>query len=964
MHFTTSISRRLRIGAGALALSFSLFSLTACAPQSGLQSETVIEPQTDLMADPSLVTGVLENGLRYAVLRNQTPPGTGALRVQFQTGSLNELPGTEGLAHYLEHMAFNGSKNVPEGEMIKILERLGLSFGADTNASTGLDRTVYKLNLPTLDTEVLDAAFMLMKETAQNLTLDQDAIERELGIILSEKRTRDSANYRSWETRMRFLSKGSDLMDRLPIGNEKSLRSLKAEDFKAYYSAHYHPEKTIVAFVGDYDPKDVVHYIKNTFADWKPTTHAKNDLRPRAAVIPKNEIEYYAEEGLSTNISLFALRPYVERMDRVSLRNRKLVEGLVTGMIGYRMSALTEVADRPFISATMRRMSNFELTEGISFTAYTQPEDWREALIGLDTELRRALKYGFTQSELDAQLARVQSLHEALAKGANTRPTTARNGGLIEHLMGTFNKKTVFTHPQQNLARFMEVKDTIDLDQVNKALHKLWGSLDDINIFVSTDRNIANIEGVMRQVLVDNRKIDISAPSQTDASIAKEFAYTNFGEAGQLVSDTYSEVIDAHFIKFTNNVRLNFKQTEFEKDRVMVRVTFGDGNMSTPRKNEGLRRLAYGIVSGSGFEKHTISETRRLMAGKLVTPSGFKFLGGGDSFYMSAVTVPENFREQLNIFTATLTAPGFREDARANHITKLKAWYPRHDTTLSGVVSKHVPRIIRSGDKRYGFDLEDDFYNSTMSEIEAWLRPQFETGLIEITIVGDVDKETVIKHVAETFGALPERLDNKKDYPGMLDIRFPEGSTTPHKIYHRGDDNQAQLRIYWPASDGFDAQYSRRLSVVRAILRNRLVKEIREGEATTYSPQAASHASQIFPDYGYVAAILTLKPEDVKAMASKVQSIAADIAHNSITQDEFNRAISPIIERLDSSDKRNPYWASVLSDSQTEGLGIKRHMTRESDLKDMQVTDVQTLATEIFDSKKTIEIHILPKKEG
>lgn len=942
-------------------LVLSLLSVVgACAPQQSIKEPSQKLEKQVLQPDPALLTGVLDNGLRYAILPNSTPLGTGALRVQFQAGSLDELPGTEGLAHYLEHMAFNGSKNVPEGEMIHILERLGLSFGADTNASTGLERTIYKLNLPTITPEVLDTAFMLMQETAYNLNLDQDAIDRELGIILSEKRTRDSANYRAWETRMRFLSGQSDLMDRLPIGKETSLKSITSDDFKEFYAAHYRPENTIVAFVGDYDPDKILDYINTTFGAWQPKTEAVKKSLPSPAVVPKGEIKFYAEDGLSTNVSLIALRPYKERKDTVEYRSQRLLERLATGMMSYRMQSLAEQADRPFVSASMGQMSNFKLTEGMAFSAYTQPENWQKALVGLDVELRKVLKFGFSEVELKAQLSRLHSAFIALAEGADTRPTTSRRGGLIDQIMFAYDSDKVFTHPQQNLEMFLAASELIDLQIVNQAMRNLWGDIDDLNVYLSTDTSIENPEVLIKTVLNKSRQTEIPAPSQ-DHDIAEEFAYIEFGEPGSVINYQYHEQTDSHLYKFENNVKLNFKQTDYEDDRVVIRVDFGDGNFSTPRKNEGLRRMAYGLMSGGGVEKHTRSEISRLMAGKLVSSGSFNFQAGGDSFNMTTVTVPINFRDQLNVFAASLSAPVFREEVRSNFIDKLKAWYPRHDNSISGVVSKHVQRIIRSGDERFGFEEEQEFYNSTIEEIERWLRPQFENGQVEITIVGDIDKETVVSEIAATFGALPKRASKKGEYPEMRMIKFPEGSSDVFKLYHRGDDNQAQLRIYWPASSGFDAKYSRQLQALRSILRNRLVTEIREGEATTYSPQAASYASQTFPGYGYIAAILTLKPEDIPEMAAKVHAIVNDIAENPLEEDEFNRAITPMIERLVSTDKRNPYWVSVLSDAQSKGNGLRRHESRESDINEMTVEDVEALAKNIFIIDSSIEIHVLPK---
>lgn len=937
---------------------------TAVSDTEVLSAQVPVIDLPDLAPDPALLTGTLDNGVVYAILNNATPPGRAALRVRFDTGSFNELSGTGGLAHYLEHMAFNGTKNVPEGEMIQILERLGLSFGADTNASTGIDRTVYKLNLPNTKPDVMDAAFMLMRETAENMTLDEDAIDRELGIILSEKRTRDSANYRAWEASMGLLSSGSDAMSRLPIGTEETLRNIQSDDFRAYYEAHYHPEKTVVVFVGDADPKVIEAHIQDTFGDWTGAGEPGETLTPTPAKLEPGQVVVYQEDGLPTRIRLLSIRPYLDREDTSERRREETLRSLAFGMMSYRMQAVAEQVDRPFVNASMGLHSTFDLTEGAAFVAYTQPENWESALRGLETELRRALQYGFTQSELDAQIARVDASTKARAEGANTRPTTSRTGGLTASLMSSFERDRVFTHPSQNLARFEAMRDTLTLDAVNAELRREWGNTDDLSVFMQTSNASDDAEAKIRKVLSDSRAQTVSEPDGADD---KPFAYEDFGAPGGVVSDTVAEDIDVRLIGFENNVRLTFKQTDFQDDRVLIKVAFGDGMLSAPVRNEGMRRMALSLIQQSGLEAHEPSELRRLLAGRLVASNAFRALAGGDDFSFTTVTVPDDMLLQFQIYAAQLSGQAFRERARVNHIDKLKAWYPRHDTTIGGVFSKHVQRRIYGGDERFGFDNEDQFYAPELNEIEAWLRPQFERGPIEVTIVGDIDPEVAIETVARTLGALPTRdvagADDSPSVAAMRKVSFGAPSDGPTVFRHKGDDNQAQLRIYWPADDGMDALYARRLSVLRSVLRNRLVKEIREGEATTYSPGAGSHASTTFDDFGYVVAVLTLKPEDVDDMADKVREIAADLALGNISEDEFDRALMPIVGRLDSTEKTNGYWANVLDDAQSDGRGLDAHRTRKSDFEAMRVADVRNLAAVVFDPERALDIRTLPTEE-
>ena len=926
-----------------------LVMLSACGSPKTVSEASPIQ-------DPALFTGTLENGVRYAVLRNQTPPETGALRVRFATGSLNELPGTGGIAHYIEHMAFNGSKNVPEGEMIKMLERHGLAFGADTNAHTSTDETVYKLNLPTVKEEVLDVAFMLMRETAENLTMDQDAIERELGIILSEKRTRDSASYRAWESRMGFLTSGSDFMTRLPIGSDESLNSINSDDFKAYYHANYHPQKTLVTFVGDVDPEVIVARIKETFGDWTSETEAAEDRAVVLGSIAPNRVAFHTEEGLLTNISFYALHPYEERADTLAYRRQRLVSSIATGLMGARMRNIYDGPQPPFIFAGMSTLSTFDLVEGVSFSGRAHRGEWKNALEGMDQELRKALEFGFTQQEYDTYIKRLDAAYEASAKGADTRTTISRTGGLVKSVLDSQANDRVFTHPRDRLTWYNKTKPSLTLKEVNAQLVKLWGNLDDASIYMESGEPIENAEPEIRRVLTASREVAVSAPESLGA---EEFLYTEFGEPGKVVSETHVEDVDGYLVKFDNNVRLNFKQTDFSDDRVFVRVDVGEGSLSIPRKDEGLRRMALNLINKSGLEAHDSVELRRLLAGKLVS-TDLSFREASETFYMNTVTVPKDLGTQFNVYAAKISAPAFREDVRANYIKKLQAWYPTHDTTVQGVTSRYIPRLIRNGDKRFGFGEESEFYAPTVSEIEGWLRPQLETGLIEITIIGDIDKETVIKEVARTFAALPTRKDSRNLHADMRTVKFPEGKTEPVSLPHKGDDNQSQIRVYWPAPDGIDVSNTRKMNILRAIFRNRMVEVIREDEAATYSPSVGAYSSSLFEGYGYLTTVMNVVPETIPELFVKIDEIAADFQVGNITQDEFDRAMTPIRESLDDSLKTNGYWMNVMKDAQTGGDGIDNFRSRDAEYDAMTLEDVKALAASVLNNEKAYRIQVVP----
>src|SRR6185312_2121467 len=239
------------------------------APRARAASEWP-QVRSDLKADPSIRFGALPNGMRYAIMRNTTPPGQVSMRLNFDIGSLMERDDQQGLAHFLEHMAFNGSINVPtRGEMVKDLERLGLAFGADTNAQTGFDSTVYKFDLPKSDDQTVDTSLMLLREIAGNLTLDQGAMDKERGVILSEERLRDTPSYEVTKARFGFTMAGQRPPERFPIGLAPVIQSAKVGLIADIYHKYYRPERATLVVVGDIDPAAMEAKIKARFGDWR-----------------------------------------------------------------------------------------------------------------------------------------------------------------------------------------------------------------------------------------------------------------------------------------------------------------------------------------------------------------------------------------------------------------------------------------------------------------------------------------------------------------------------------------------------------------------------------------------------------------------------------------------------------------------------------------------------------------------
>ncbi|HEY0436626.1 MAG TPA: pitrilysin family protein, partial [Phenylobacterium sp.] len=275
------------------------------------------QAKSDVAPDPDIRFGALPNGMRYAIKRQTIPAHEAAVRLRFDAGSLMETDAQQGLAHVLEHMAFNGSKGVPEGEMVKILERHGLAFGADTNAQTEFSQTIYKLDLPKTDDDTVDTALRLMRETASELTISQDALDRERGVVLSEERSSDNPSFRVFKGRLGFQLPGQRMAERIPIGKVDVIQHAPASLVADFYHRYYRPERATLVVVGDFDPADMEARIKARFGDWKAVgpAGAEPDLGRIAA--RKTQAKLMVEPGAPLNMSVAWVKPADLEADRI-----------------------------------------------------------------------------------------------------------------------------------------------------------------------------------------------------------------------------------------------------------------------------------------------------------------------------------------------------------------------------------------------------------------------------------------------------------------------------------------------------------------------------------------------------------------------------------------------------------------------------------------------------------------------
>ncbi|HVZ63486.1 MAG TPA: insulinase family protein [Lacunisphaera sp.] len=909
---------------------------------------------SDLPPDPAIHWGRLENGLRYAIVHNQEPKGRVSARLAIRVGSLYESDDQRGLAHFLEHMAFNGSRHFPSDSVVEFFQRLGMGFGGDTNAATNFDRTIYQLELPDTKPETLRESLTFFADVAGGLLLDDKEIDQERGVILSEKRARDSVGLRTFLAELEFLVPDTRLPVRIPIGDENVIKTARHDRFAAFYDAWYRPERMFLVIVGDINPTDVEPVVRELFSPLADRAPALPEPRLGTVTAPTTTTAtLHAEpEAGSTNVALETVVPYAFEPDTVALRVKYLPRTLALRMLNRRLSILAKKEGAPFLSGIVGVTEQFDFFRNASIELNCRPEQWSAALAVADEELRRALEYGFQPAELAEAVAEMKNNLEEAVRTAATR----RSAGVADEITGDLLDRSVTTHPTANLAVYSPALAKITPADCAEALRAAWNEAPGRLIFVSGNLKLPHAAAAIAGAFKASEAVPVTAPPETKEA---EFAYTNFGAPGQVAKRTEIADLGATLIQFKNGVRLNLKATDFEAGRIRVSVRFGAGTLSMPLDQPGLSLLANSAFTTGGLGKHSVDDLQRILAGKTL---GLSFGAEDDAFVFGGSTNRTDLLLQLQLFCAYLTDPGYRPEALRQVRKGAEQLYTRLEHTPDGPLQLEVAHLLASGDPRFGLPPKDVMLSRNLDELKAWLTPELARGPIEIAIVGDLEPDAAIAAVAQTFGALPRRVE-KPAFTAERKVKAParpleKEYSVPTEI------PKAIVRLYWPATDSLDVKLSRRLRLLMEVLADRLRVKIREEMGGTYSPGTASDLSDTYPGYGWLIADATVAPAEARTIADAIKAVATAIRQGGVTDEELVRAKQPVLTALRESSRTNAYWLNtVLASAQEFPQHLDWSRTRYSDNEGVTAAELDQLAKEYLDPARASEFIVRPAEK-
>jgi zinc protease len=903
---------------------------------------------SDISPDPLIRFGSLPNGMHYALMHNATPSGQASLRLRFAAGSLMEADNQRGLAHFLEHMAFNGSTHVPPGEMVKILERHGLAFGADTNASTDWTETVYKLDLPKTDDDTVDTSLMLLREVAGDLLIPQSAVNSERGVVLSEERLSDSPNFRAFRSRMEFMLSGQLASRRLPIGQVPVIQTAQRGLIEDIYDKYYRPERATLIAVGDFDLDAMEAKIKARFGEWRNSHPAGAEPDLGAPAQRGLQTAITVEAGLPTSLQVSWVTAPDLTPDTRAKRRRQMIQRLGLAVLNRRLERIARNDAPPFLSAGAFIGDEFRSARVATLAVTARGTDWKSALSSAIREQRRLVQFGALQSEIDREIEETRASLKARAEAQATRRTSA----LANQIVGSLDSRGVVTDPVQDLAIFDDVVKGLTAAEVNAQAHTVFSGQGPL-VFLTTAAPVDGGQAALAGAFQNAQAGTVEAPAVV---AARAWPYDRFGAPGKVVERRESVSVGATFVRFGNGARLTIKPTSFRKDQILVQVRAGDGRLDLPKDRPNLSWASGAFIEG-GLEKVTAEELDQMMTKRIV---GASFGMDDTAFILSGQTVPGDLPTQMQVLTAYLAEPAYRPEAFARVRTYALTLRDQLETTPNGVVNENLASLMRSGDPRWSMPSNAGIAAAQPQDLPNLIGKALASGPIEVIIVGDVNVDQAIAATAATVGALPLRTPTPPA-PEARRIVFPAPTAQPVVLTHKGRADQAIAVEAWPTTDLFaDQRGARVLRVLVEIMKLRMIDELRVAQGATYSPGADLEASEDYSGFGYVSARVEIPPAKIQGFYDEVEKIATDLRNEDASADELKRATLPRIEAVAKALQTNEFWLAALDGVQTDSRRLEVITSQIPQLQSVTAADVRRAAQTYLAPGKAWKFEVLP----
>ncbi|MCJ7446658.1 MAG: insulinase family protein [Bacteroidales bacterium] len=918
-------------------------------------SAQVQNPDQPIPADPNITIGKLENGITYYIKVNKKPEQRIELRLAVNAGSVCETDGQQGLAHFMEHMCFNGTKNFPSNKIISMMEEIGVRFGADLNAYTSFDQTIYMLKVPTDNLEWINRGFQVLEDWAHQVTLDDNEIDKERGVIVEEWRLGLGAEDRMQSKYIPVLLKGSRYADRLPIGKVDVIKSFAHDTLRSFYKSWYRPDLMAVVVVGDIDPVLAENKIREYFGRIpKPVSPNRrteysvpDNVEPLISVVKDKEASDFSA-------AIMFKQPKSNSITFTDYRNT-LMRNLYTGMLNSRLQEIAQKPDAPFMYAG----SGYSSFIGRSIDIYSLSVGAKENQIeksieAVMTENERVRQFGFTASELEREKKDILSLYEKMSKESDKTESRSYADEFIRNYLDQECIPGI-------LKEFEIVKEFlpgITLEEINRLGQNWTSDKNMIALITAQEKEGINVpsEQQVAEIIksVRSKKFEAYVDKVTDAPLLSEQP-----SPSAVIKRTENTDYGFTELIFGNGVRMVLKSTDFKNDEIMLSAFSPGGNSLYPDNDVLSATLASTIIAQSGLGDYNYTDLQKKLSGNTakLTPYISELREG-----ISGSCSPKDLETLLQLNYLYFTKTRRDEDAFNSYISRMKNTYkPMRavpliiwSDTLSKIISKNSPRVV-------SIPTEAQFDQLDLDRLIAIFKDRFaDASDFTYLMVGNFKVDEVIPLLEKYIGGLPsiKRKETWKDVtPG-----FPKGLVVVD--VPKNSEPQSRVAMIWRGDFKWKDKYRQGFTMLMNILSIKCRESMREDQGGIYSLSINGSASRLPKPKYSITSMWGCSPENIKKLSQTVLDEMNKIKKEGPTEVDLNKIKETLIRERETRIKENSYWLSTLQNYYINGERLLSLEEYKTFVNSFTKDDIKAIANKYLDTESYVQVALTPSEKA
>ena len=910
--------------------------------------------QNPLPNDPAVRTGKLENGLTYYIRHNDQPAQRAEFWIATDAGAHQEEDHQDGLAHFFEHMCFNGTKNFPGKSMLQYLQSIGAEFGRNINASTGFEVTQYMLNnIPVVRESIVDSCLLVLHDWSGFVTCAREEVDNERGVIIEEKRSRDGADWRMYMAARKYIYGDTPYANRTLIGGYDQLANFEYQSLTDFHQKWYRPDNQAVIVVGDIDVDAVEAKIKTLFSDIpvpaesneKPVVKIADNEEPIVGIITDPEAQHsYIELTWKSE-------PFPKELCNTDIYfMTELIKHYIQEIMSERLSDIAADPTSPFINAGLYFYPVCNECDATRAQILFKEGDAEKALTAFLVEIEKMKRFGFNEGEVQRAADNILNYYEKAAEGASSR----KNGDFVDPLLNNFYKNESYLDPAFALQLVQGICPQISSMVLNQIAAQLIPSNNLVVLYngPAKEGSIIPTEESIRNVISSIKDIEIQANVEENVNeplISKELK-------GAKVKKAAETVYGATEWTLKNGVKVVVLPTQYKKDQVIFNISKEGGKTliateDMPSFEENIWQL---YLQNSGISKFAGKNIPKMLAGKSLYVNPFI---SSTRHGVSGQSTPKDLETALQLVYLYFTDPRFDENEYQNGINQINAMLPnvkanpdfQFDLAMDKAIYGNNPRVVKLTDETIA--------KANLATMERVYRELFKDAAgATLTIVGNVDLETLKPMVEKYIGSLPKgKKATEINKDNLIEIVKGEVNETVKLEMQAPKSTVLQLyTAYVPV----DTKKSVALDAANYIIDMIYTKTIREDEGGTYGVGTSMVAQRAPQERVLTQVYFNTNPESVEKLSALAVKGLKELAANGPSQEHFNMTIENFKKNVPESRINNSYWMGCLQSWYQ--FGIDKDAEYEAALNSLTPADVQAAVQEVLSQGNVINIASFP----